>query len=190
LIMGALAVGSASAPLLVAWFGPRAAFVVAGAAIVLCGGVAYPFLRRLDARAELPDPARVSLLRSLAPFAPLTEFSLERAARALTPATASAGTDVVVQGDRGDRFYVIVAGDAVVERDGTELARLGPGDYFGEIALLRNVPRTATVTAAGGLDLLALSRRDFLGAITGNRPSAELANEEADRRLREHDAAD
>lgn len=185
LIMAALAVGSAAAPILVNRFGDRMAFVVAGLGITACGVVAYPFLRKLDARADLPNPDHLALLGSVAPFAPLPAFSLERATRALVPEVVPAGTDVVVQGDPGDRFYAIVDGEALVLRDGQELARLGPGGFFGEIALLRNVPRTATVRAITDLELLALPRRDFLGAVTGNRPSAEAANAEIDRRLRE-----
>jgi MFS family permease len=185
LIMGALAAGSAAAPILVHRFGEQGAFVAAGVAVVLSGVVAYPFIRRLDTRADLPDPSRVALLRSMPPFAPLPEFSIERAARALLPSTVPAGSVVFSQGERGDRFYAIATGEVSVEHDGQQLARLGPGGYFGEIALLRSMPRTATVRALSDLELLALPRRDFLGAVTGDRPSSQAANREIDRRLRE-----
>jgi CRP-like cAMP-binding protein len=61
--------------------------------------------------------------------------------------------------------------------------RLGPGGSFGEVALLRNVPRTATVTAVAETDLLALGRDDFLGAVTWSRGSSEAANRVIDRHL-------
>jgi len=72
-----------------------------------------------------------------------------------------------------------------VEADGRAVAELVDGDQFGEIALLRDVPRTATVTAIEPTELLALSRNEFLGAVTGSRPSASHANEMIDRRLDE-----
>ena len=90
---------------------------------------------------------------------------------------------MIVQGEAGERFYVISDGEATVSVDGVQHARLGPGDSFGEIALLRDVPRTATVTAASELSLLALERDDFIAAVTGHAPSSEAAGAVVSSRL-------
>jgi len=102
--------------------------------------------------------------------------TLEQLASRLSPVRVAAGDDVFRRGEAGDRFYVIGAGEAEVAVDGRRPVRLGPGAYFGEIALLRDVPRTATVTARSDLELYALERDDFLAAVTGHAPSAEAAD--------------
>jgi CRP-like cAMP-binding protein len=110
-------------------------------------------------------------------FAPLSVAAKEFVASSLIPMTVSPGTEIIRQGDGGDRFYVVVDGDAEVTRDGRHVVDRGPGDYFGEIALLRNVPRTATVTARTPMELYGLDRDDFLAAVTGH--SAGRAASEA-----------
>ena len=87
------------------------------------------------------------------------------------------------EGEPGDRFYVVTEGSAAVTVAGVSRPNLGPGDGFGEIALLRGVPRTATVTAAGPLRALSLTRDRFLTAVCGNQVSAEQAEALARRRL-------
>ncbi len=111
---------------------------------------------------------------------------LERLSWNLIPLEIAAGTVVIREGDPGDRFYVIADGAARVSAAGRDVAVLGVGDYFGEIALLRDVPRTATVSAEGPLKLLALERGEFLGAMTGSPVAVEVADREASRRLEEH----
>jgi CRP-like cAMP-binding protein len=118
------------------------------------------------------------------PFlSPLAEATLERISGLLEPVTVAAGTSVFEQGDAGDRFYLIESGQASVCRDGQEIAQLGPGGYFGEIALVRDVPRTAGVHAATELSLLALDRDEFIAAVTGHAPSREAADAVISTRL-------
>ena len=92
------------------------------------------------------------------------------------PVTVSAGDTVFRQGDHGDRFYVVEDGRCEVAIDGEKVADAWPGETFGEIALLRDVPRTATVTAVEDTKLLALERDDFIAAVTGHAPSREAAD--------------
>ena len=94
------------------------------------------------------------------------------------------GEEVVTEGRPGQRFYVIAEGDFDVTVEGRHARDLGPGDFFGEIALLREVPRTATVTARNGNGrLLALERDDFLAAVTGSTRSRDAADSVAGARL-------
>ena len=86
------------------------------------------------------------------------------------------GATVFSQGDRGDRFYVVLSGQADVHRDGRKLRTLGPGESFGEIALLRETDRTATITATARLGLFVLERRHFVPMVTGYRASAAEAD--------------
>ncbi|HEX6130901.1 MAG TPA: MFS transporter, partial [Actinomycetota bacterium] len=185
LIMVVLALGSAAAPVLVTVFGERGAFVVAGATLPALGLLTWSSLRAADRRAALPDPERTALLEGIDLFRPLSQRVRERLARDLVPVEAAVGEVVIAEGDHGDRFYAIAEGSAEVTAGGRRVARLGVGDYFGEIALLRDVPRTATVTATGDLRLFALERAGFLAAVTGHLPSSTAADEAVERRLAE-----
>jgi MFS family permease len=190
LIMLGLAVGAAATPFLVAWFGDRGAFVAAGAVFILLGMVALPSLRTLDRRAELPDPERLALLSSIGIFEVLPQFTLELLARELAALSVPAGTTVISEGDKGDRFYLIASGQAAVSKGERLLATLGAGEYFGEIALLRDVPRTATVVAESDMDLFALERAEFLSAVTGSATSATALGGVVDQRLAEQSLED
>jgi MFS family permease len=187
LSMAALAVGSVIGPLLVDRIGVEAAFMIAGLTLPLLAAIAFERIRAVDRDAAPADPGDVALLRATPIFSPLGPANLERVARNLVPISAASGEVVIREGDPGDRFYVIVAGTVAVSRGDAPLTTLGAGDYFGEIALLRDVPRTATVVAAEPSELRALDREHFLAALTGAPAGAVALDSEVDRRLAEHD---
>jgi|SoiMetStandDraft_5_1073268.scaffolds.fasta_scaffold01516_2 MFS family permease len=167
---------------LIDWLGADVALMVAGAFLPALALLTGPTLLRLDAAAEAPG-AELSLLRSIPIFAPLPGMPLEHLASRLVPLRVDPETVIVRQGDSGDRFYVVVEGEVEVAVDGTVVSELGPGGYFGEIALIRDVPRTATATARTPVVLYALERDDFLAAVTGHAPSEAAAEDVASARL-------
>jgi CRP-like cAMP-binding protein len=125
----------------------------------------------------------ISLLRALPIFAPLGAPALEALARSLEPVEAPAGATVIREGDAGDRFFVIADGEVEVTRRGEHVAQLRRGNCFGEIALLRDVPRTATVTALTPVRLDSLEKGVFVSVVTGHHPSAHAADELVHSRL-------
>jgi MFS family permease len=180
--MASLAVGSIVAPLLIALTGERGAFLLAAGAMLLAAAAAWPTMRRLD-DAAVARPREVALLRSIPMFAPLGAPAIERLAAAMVPVHAHTGSAVVRQGDHGEHFYIITDGRVAISIDGRPVREEGPGESFGEIALLRSVPRTATVEALVATELISLDRSTFLEAVTGVPASAELAEATVDRHL-------
>lgn len=174
LLLLSVGLGAVVAPLLLNWLGTRGALIVAGSLLPLVMIPAWPRLNAIDRAAEVPVE-RLELLRANPIFAPLPGSTLEQLAAALEEVGAPAGEEIVRQGEPGDRFYLIEAGAVDVYVDGELVQSLGPGESFGEIALLRNVPRTATVKARSDVVLYALDRRHFLAAVTGFGPSLSAA---------------
>jgi len=173
---GSYAVGSILAPALIAVAGPRGAFAVAGIALLLVVGLSWQRVLRVDA-AGFVRPRELAALQSVPFFVPLNGPALERLAVALIPVGAKPGAVIIEQGDVGDQFCIITSGEVVVLVDGKPVRTLGPGQFFGEIALLRDVPRTASVLAASTVELLALDRHHFVEAVTGQPASALAADE-------------
>ncbi len=172
-VIGAMALGALAMPILIETIGLRGGLVVIGALVTAITVVMLPHLVRID-RTSLA-PAGLDLLRAIPILAPLPEQVLERLARALVRVELAPGEAAIRQGEAGDRFYIIESGSVNVTRDGREIATLGQGESFGEIALLRDVPRTATVAAATEVVLLALDRRHFIPAVTGHGDAYEAA---------------
>jgi MFS family permease len=179
--------GAFAAALLVGSIGPEWTFVIAGALLPLVGFVLRTQVRAVDVGARVPTED-LELLRRTALFEPLPPAALERLARNSVPLQVSAGRVVIREGDVGDRVYVIADGETDVTSAGRHVARLGPGGYVGEIALLRDVPRTATVTAATEVRFLCLERDVFLRTMTGHEPARAAAHSAAETRLGELDA--
>jgi MFS family permease len=181
LMLATLAVGSLVTPAILAALGLRTTLVIVGVLLPALLLPAWPTLRRVDARSRIPKA--LDRLRSVPIFAPLPPPVLERLAASAVEVVLPAGETVFSQGEHGDRFYVIESGRAEVSGDGAEPKTLGAGEFFGEIALLRDVPRTATVRAAGELQLYAIERDDFIAAVTGHAPSLAAAESVVATRL-------
>jgi MFS family permease len=180
LAMGAVAIGSIAAPAIAAVIGPRPAFVVVGSILPLLTLLSYRRLLEID-RTARPAP-ELALIDRVPMFAPLSVAAKERLAAHLLPLAIPAGEVVIRAGDQGDRFYIVGDGEldiAVADRHTTAHS----ADYFGEIALLRDVPRTATVTATVDCHLYALQRADFLAAVTGHAAARAAGEAVADARL-------
>ena len=171
----AIGLGSLVAPLLVETAGARWALVAVGLFLPVLVLLRARRIVGIDAEAVVPKH-ELELLALLPMFAPMPRLALERVARQLVPVEAEAGTNVITQGDEGDRFYVVDEGECDVIVDGGHVATLGRGEGFGEIALLRDQPRMATVSARTPVKLYALERDAFLTAVTGHSESEEAAD--------------
>ena len=180
--LGAMALGSVVAPLLIALLGTRGALVAAGALPVLFAAPRWGSLRDFETGAPV-DWRRYALLRSNEIFQPLPVATLERLCQDLQPIELADGVEVITQGGGADRFYLIEEGEVAVFRDGTLRRRERSGESFGEIALIRDVPRTATVRATCRTRLLTLEREQFVAAVTGYPRSRQLTEDLIDSQL-------
>lgn len=180
-LIATMALGAAMMPVLLHWMDLRWAVTVLGLAVAALALLGLPRMRQLDGR--LSRPHGLPLLQGIPMFAPLSPATVESLARALVPVGFRAGDLVLTEGGASDRFYVIESGLVEVTQAGEVLRREGPGEFFGEIGLLRDVPRTATITALEDTRLLALDRDHFLSAVTGQREARLAADDIVSRRL-------
>jgi len=179
--MAGLAVGSIAASAFVGLAGGRGAFVCLAAVLPLSAVLVLRSV--LSADSSVLPVVEIARLRALPIFSPLGAPALEGLARALEPVEANVGDVVIREGEPGDRFYIVADGELDVSVGGKQVGGLERGDCFGEIALLRDVPRTATVTARTPVLLDALDKGTFLAAVTGHDPSARAADELVHGRL-------
>lgn len=183
LTMAGLALGSVLAPVLVALAGGGGAFICL--ALLLPVSMVLVFRSLLAADQAVLPIVEIARLRALPFFAPLAPPELETLARSLEPLELAAGTAIVREGEPGDRFYVVADGEVDVSVGGAHLKRLGRGDFFGEIALIRSAPRMATVTARSDVRLDVLDKDTFVTVVTGHSLSASALTELVQQRLDE-----
>ena len=167
-------IGGLLAPLLITLLGIRGALVAVGLLLPVVTALAWPLLRALDAELDAPS-AQLALLRGIPMLAVLPAATLEALASGMERLDAARGTEITVQGEPGRTFYVIAGGTVEVLDGDRRLRELGPGDSFGEIALLRSSPRTATVRTTTDAQLYVLDGADFVAAVTGHAESANQA---------------
>ena len=177
-----IGIGSLIAPLLVELLGLRGALIATGALLPVLAIVSRSGVRAAEEAAIVPA-AQMELIRGVPMFAPLPLTVIEQLAQGMVPVRFGDGQTVIVQGEAGDCWYVIVQGSVDVVHDGAKVAQLGSGDNFGEIALLRNVPRTASVVAREPLTAYRLDRSTFLAAVTGDALSVKAADSLVGERL-------
>jgi MFS family permease len=184
-----VACGSLATPALIALLGRRGALVAVGLLGPLLALAWWHRLRDTDDVVSGRDE-EIRILKSIAMFDRLPMPAIETIAARVGHELVEPGQVVVAQGAPGDRYYVITAGTAVVRRNGEEIRHLGAGDGFGEIGLLRDVPRTASVVAESRLELRTIRRADFLGPVTGYASAAQTATEVVAGHLAADAAAD
>lgn len=174
--------GSVAAPLLLAGLGIRGTLLLLGGGLAATAALHARRFARLDQAVPAPTP-QAGLLRKLEMFAPLPLGIIEHLETELRPHHHAQGATMMREGEPGADFHVIVSGSAQVSVQGQPRRRLQPGDGFGEIALLRSIPRTATIVAEQPTHTLALGREVFLAAVTGNSQSSAAAEGLATSRL-------
>ena len=180
---GSIGIGAVLAPVLISGFGLRGALVATGCFVPVLVVLLWPRLLRIDSEASAPAADRLELLRRSPIFAPLPGATLESLAARLIPVDVPAGEVVIREGEEGDRFYLVSEGRVDISAQGAYVNTVGQGEPLGEIALLRGVPRTATCTASTAVKLFALTREDFLSAVTSHAGSQEAAEATVATRL-------
>jgi MFS family permease len=183
-----LALGSIAVPILIALVGSRGAIILTGLWLPIIVLATWRLVVEADAHAVV-HVRELDRLRALPMFAPLPPPTIEWMAAHLRELDVATGTSIIREGQPGDRFYIVDRGACEVAIGERSIRRLGPGDGFGEIALLRRVPRTASVWATEPTALLTLDRQSFLRAVTGHVGSRAVADDLVERHL-EADVAD
>jgi hypothetical protein len=180
LAMGAVAIGSLAAPAIIDALGVHAAFVAVGLILPVLTVATYRRLAEIDRTAA---PSReLGLIAAVPMFGPLSLAAKESLAASLVPVSVEPQEHVIRAGEIGDRFYLVAEGELDIDAGGARTTA-GSGDYFGEIALLRDVPRTATVTARTTSLLYALPRTAFLAAVTSHSAAYAAGQDVAETRL-------
>jgi hypothetical protein len=184
----AIGVGSIVAPLLVGGLGLRGALIATGAILPVLAVIFWRRLRAVDDTTTVPQ-RELELLSSVPFFEPLAPTTLEKLAMRLRFLVVPARTAVVTRGERGEVFYLIGSGQVDVIHDGKLVATLGTGQYFGEIALLQDIPRSATCVARTDAELYELERQVFVTAVSGNEQSHATIQDAVAGRLDELEAS-
>lgn len=179
---GGVALGGAVAPLLIEVLGIRGALIVAGAILPAAAILTWPLLRQVDEGGPA-SAHRIDRLRGDDLFAPLSLATIEHLASCLTPVRFEDGAWLIGEGEPGREYLIIDSGTVRVSQGGRELRMLGQGDGVGEIALLKDVPRTASVQAVGTVGAFSLDRAAFLEAVTGHATSLASAEVRTQERL-------
>ncbi len=174
--------GGVVAPLLLAAVGVQMAFVITGAILPIVAAVAFRGILRADDVALVPEH-QLRLLRGIPMFAPLSVGTIEQLAESLVLLQFAPGDVLMRTGDPGDRFIIIDTGTVEVEQAGATLRTIGAGGHVGEIALLRRIPRTATVRAVTDISAFGLDSPSFISAVTGDRDAAVSAERVVDARM-------
>jgi hypothetical protein len=172
LLFGALFV-----PVFVDVFGARWAGVGVGLIVVAAIAPGTRAMARADRVADA-WVVHIPALRATEVFALLPPPALETLARQAAVCDYAPGTTIIREGAVGDRFYAIVSGTVDVRMRREHVATCGPGDGVGELALLHDQPRTATVVATDDVVALAIDRRTFLVAVTGHPPTMQRATDD------------
>ena len=169
---GTIGLGAVLAPLMIALFGIRPTLIVTGLFLPIVTGLLWRRLLALNA--PPPTERLLELLQAIPIFAPLPPADLERLAQALQPLKLAAGSTLFAVGDVGDHFYIVDSGELGIDLPTGQKVE-GPGGWVGEIALLRDIPRTASVRALSDVQLLSLEREAFLEAVTGHDHASQAA---------------
>ena len=180
-LVGGMAIGALIMPALISTVGLRTGLTVIGGAVSILVVASARGLRRIDRVALAPEG--LDLLRAVPFFTPLPESVLELLARRSKLVTTVAGNAIFSEGDDGDVFHVIDSGTVDVTIRGVHIRYLGPGDSFGEIALLHELQRTATVVATTDVVTRTIDRGRFLAAVTGHEDASRRAQEVSIRLL-------